>query len=356
MNKPFCISLSLLALSALVTTTAANTANAATAMKLAASSVSQPIIIDGVEDSVWKDAKPLTVTLNEMPYKPSNGYDGIKSTDLSIRALYDENHLYMLLRYADPTRSLKRFPWVKQSDGTWKQMMDKDSTGHDNTWYEDKVALLWNINSRGFKKKGCDQSCHINEKGFVGDVKENSAGRHFTRNVGETLDAWHWKSVRTNPNFQMDDQYFNHDGEQQNKSWGRHSDHKSGGGYIANVNADKSGPAWMSKPGQNTSPFWIYKNNKVPFQDRFQPGDWIAGIVTAPFEGSRADVTSKGVWKDGYWTLEIKRALVTYGPQAAQQDVQFNNRKKAYRFGVTVFDNSQINHLYHKKSIELTFD
>ena len=37
------------------------------------------------------------------------------------------------------------------------------------------------------------------------------------------------------------------------------------------------------------------------------------------------------------------------------QDVQFSDLKKAYHFGVSVFDNSQINHIYHKGAIKLTF-
>ncbi|WP_211217142.1 hypothetical protein [Psychromonas hadalis] len=30
---------------------------------------------------------------------------------------------------------------------------NKDDTGHDNTYYEDKFAILWDINSDGFAEK-----------------------------------------------------------------------------------------------------------------------------------------------------------------------------------------------------------
>ena len=63
----------------------------------------------------------------------------------------------------------------------------------------------------------------------------------------------------------------------------------------------------------------------------------------------------KSVWKNGEWTLEIKRALVTTGEKADIQDVQFKDLDKAYYFGLAVFDNTQINHLYHKGPIELNF-
>ncbi|WP_353572098.1 ethylbenzene dehydrogenase-related protein, partial [Candidatus Albibeggiatoa sp. nov. BB20] len=87
----------------------------------------------------------------------------------------------------------------------------------------------------------------------------------------------------------------------------------------------------------------------------FKTGDEIGGVVVAPLTGSRGDISAKGIWKDGFWTLEIKRKLVTHEPESIVQDIQFNNLSQSYYFGVTMFDNSQINHLYHKKSIILKF-
>ena len=55
------------------------------------------------------------------------------------------------------------------------------------------------------------------------------------------------------------------------------------------------------------------------------------------------------------WTLEIKRKLVTTGDKAKEQDVQFDDLKKTYYFGVSVFDNTQINHMYHEGVHQLTF-
>ncbi|WP_353572097.1 ethylbenzene dehydrogenase-related protein, partial [Candidatus Albibeggiatoa sp. nov. BB20] len=237
--------------------------SAAPAMQLTAQTTENTIVIDGQIDDTWKQATPIRIELNETPYKPSNGYAGVKSTEVELRALYDKEFIYMLVHYADPTESLQRFPWEKQPNGTWKQLENRDDTGNDNTYYEDKFALLWNINTRGFKKKGCDQSCHMKEDSLVDGIPDSSSGRHFTRNQGEVLDAWHWKSARTNPNFQMDDQYFNSDRKAQNKSWGRHSDVKTGGGYVKNINQDKTAPEWMSKEANPESAYWIHERNKV---------------------------------------------------------------------------------------------
>jgi hypothetical protein len=139
-----------------------------------------------------------------------------------------------------------------------------------------------------------------------------------------------------------------------NANWGRKSDARTGGGYEDNVNKDKTGPAWMSKtPSANR--YWILADEKTEFVDTFKPGDVVPGIVVAPFDGSRGDIAAKGVWKNGVWTVEIRRKLVTTGDKVKEQDVQFDDLKKTYYFGVSVFDNTAINHTYHEGVHRLTF-
>lgn len=347
MTQPTTLALSLCALLATAS------AQAAPPLQLQSVRTDRPIAIDGTVDPAWSKATPLKLSLDELPYKPSTGYDGMKSTEVELRALYDDEHVYFLLRYKDPTESLQRFPWVKQADGSWKQMSNKDTTGHENTWYEDKLALFWNINQKGFEKKGCDMSCHLNKDGQVEGVPDTSSGRHYTKDKGETLDMWHWKSTRTGPVGQADDQYVDA-GRQESKGWGRHTDAGSGG-YYENKSADGKRPAWMNGPSVTAHRHLTREDSKVAFKDSFKPGDVINGVVAKPIDGSRGDLAARGVWKDGYRTLEIKRQLVTKGDKAAEQDVQFADLDKTYHFGLTVFDHTQINHLFHKKSVAFTF-
>jgi len=330
-------------------------ANAAIAT-LESTPVSQQVTIDGVSDDVWEKAKPINIKLDELPYKPDNGYEGQKDTEVEMRSMYDGENVYFLLRWEDPTMSLERYPWVKQEDGSWKSMKNKDHTGHENTFYEDKASIFWNINSKGFKKKGCDKSCHMPEdNGLLEGVKATSAGRHYTSKKGETVDMWHWKAARTNTNAQMDDQYVNHS-HNENKEWGRHSDDKTGGGYYYNKEEGRDTPVWMNKMQSPENTYWVKESLKVPFDDvGFKPGDIIGGHVTGPIEGPRADIKALAVHKEGHWTLEIKRKLVTSHENSKTQDVQFDDLSKAYFFGVTVFDNSQINHIHHTKSYKMVF-
>ncbi|WP_372882694.1 ethylbenzene dehydrogenase-related protein [Psychromonas sp.] len=311
------------------------------------------IKLDGMADAAWEKAPSIKVKIDKLPYKPNNGYEGIKKTTVEMKSLYDDEYIYFLMRYEDPTESLDRFPWMKQADGSWKQLENKDDTGHDNTYYEDKVAILWDINTEDFAEKGCNAACHRASDGKINGFESKSPARKYTK-AGQTIDMWHWKGVRTAVNNQIDDQFIDSTSDpRENSNWGRKGDHKTGGGYVNNID-DQKQPAFVSSaPSEDAVA--ILDSEKQPFTADYNKTTRIPGIVTQPFTGSRGDIDTVAVWKDGVWTLEIKRKLVTTGEQAAIEDVQFNDMSKVYPFGIGVFDNSQINHLYHRGVLNLIF-
>jgi hypothetical protein len=51
-------------------------------------------------------------------------------------------------------------------------------------------------------------------------------------------------------------------------------------------------------------------------------------------------------------TVEFSRKLVT----GSEFDVQFNDLKKQYAFGVAVFDNAQVRHAYSPGVLKLVFE
>lgn len=319
-------------------------------MTLFSSRTDTPILLDGKAEKSWDNAQAITVTVDELPYEPNNGYEGMTETKVTMKAMHDADNVYFLITYKDPTKSLERFPWVKQKDGSWKKFSSKDSTGHENTYYEDKFAVFWDINTKGFAADGCMIACHLDLPG------DKSAGRKFTENEGETIDMWHSKGVRSMPLGMFDDQYVDSvQDPKKNKNWGRHGDSKKGGGYYNNDNKDKSEPAFMNLGGTEGDKYFVIPSKAVPFVDTFKPGDVVPGIVITPFSGSRGDILSRGNWDNGVWTLEVQRSLMTTGDNAETQDVQFKDLKVAYPFGIAVFDNSQINHLYHEGVLELKF-
>jgi len=319
-------------------------------------STKSPIVLDAVEEAAWKDAKALKIKVGDLPYEPNNGYEGIKSTEITMKSLHDKFYVYFMIQWDDPTRSLERFPWVKQDDGSWKQLVNKDSTGHDNTYYEDKLGIYWNINAEGFEKKGCAVSCHLTEDGMNNGFKDTSAGRKYTKE-GQTIDMWHWKGVRTNPLGLFDDQFVDSVADpSKNKNWGRHGDSKDGGGYANNKTKDGKMPMYMNSPYSDEYKYMVVPWQRADFVDTFKSGDVVPGIdLNAFYGGNRSDIQVKGAWKDGKWTLEVKRALKTRGKGSDIQDVQFSDKKKPYYFGISVFDNSQINHVYHEGAYRMVF-
>ena len=309
---------------------------------LVAKKVSAPPPMEPAMSDAWKDAPPLTVKVVGGKNLPGG------STEVTLRALYTADSVYFLMQYKDPTESVKRAPWVKQADGSWQKLKDpKDKGGDNNLYYEDKFAVIWNISSPAFEAKGCMSACHTGEgKPF---------GNKYTKDAGERLDMWHWKSVRTAAVGKIDDQYVDDTryDKEKSKNAGRKVDPKTGGGYVDNVRDDKKGPKFVAKGQKPAPPYWIIDSEKEAIDDsKFKAGDEVPGIVISSFAGDRGDIDARHAWKDGVRTVVFWRKLVT----GSEFDVQYNDMKKQYAFGVSVFDNAQVRHAYATGVLKLVFE
>ncbi len=298
--------------------------------------------LDGTMDATWKAAEPLTVKVV--------GGRGLQngSTEVSVRAVYTADTVYFLMQYKDETDSVKREPWQKQADGSWKKLVDPNDKGGDNNlYYEDKWAMIWNINSPSFEQKGCFTACHTGEG--------KPYGNKYLPNPGERADIWHMKGVRTGSIGQIDDQYLDATRYDKDKApeAGRKSDPSTGGGYSNNVNDAKNGPKFALKGNKPAPPYWIVDGEKEPFDDsKYKAGDEVPSIIVAPFTGDRGDISAKIVYKDGVRTSVFWRKLAT----GSEYDVQFTDSKKEYAFGVAVFDNAQVRHAYSPGVLKLKFE
>ncbi len=298
--------------------------------------------LDGVMDDLWKQASPLTIKVLGGKNLPGG------TTEVTLRAVYTGDTIYFLAQYKDPTDSVRRSPWVKQADGSWQKVKDPNDKGGDNNlYYEDKMAILWNISFPAFEEKGCMAACHTGEG--------KPYGNKYTASAGELLDMWHWKGVRTGPVGQIDDQYVTNTRYDKEKApeAGRKSDPKTGGGYVDNVSDDKKGPKFALKGNKPAPPYWIVDNEKEPLDaSKYKAGDEVPGIIVAPLTGDRGDIAARHAWKDGVRTIEIARKLVT----GSEYDVQFRDLKKQYAFGVSVFDNAQVRHAFSPGVYKLAFE
>ena len=309
---------------------------------LLAKKVTKPPVLDGKVDAAWKEAGVVKIPVAGGANLPNGG------TEVTLKAVYTDTDIYFLVQWRDKTQSYQRSPWKKQADGFWVKLTDQNDKGGDsNNYYEDKFAMIWNINIAGFEAAGCMVACHAGEPG-------KAFGNKFTNNPGEIGDIWHWKSVRTGPVGQVDDQYLDstrYDKEKAPEA-GRKSDPKTAGGYVDNISDDKKTPKFGAKGNKPAPPYWVLDAEKEPFDDsKYKPGDEVAGIVIAPLVGDRGDISAKAVWGNGVWTLEFSRKLKT----GSQYDVQFDDLNKQYAFGVAVFDNAQVRHAFATLPNRLSF-
>ncbi len=299
-------------------------------------------VLDGKVDAAWKKAKEIKIPVTGGANLPGG------NTEVTLKAVYTDTDIFFLAQWRDKTQSLQRFPWKKQADGSWTQLKDPNDKGGDsNKYYEDKFAMLWNINMAGFESAGCMVACHAGEPG-------KAFGNKYAANPGERGDLWHWKSIRTGPVGQIDDQYLDSTRYDKDKSpeAGRKSDPKTGGGYSDNINETKNGPKWAAKGNKPAPPYWILDSEKEAVDaSKYKAGDEVAGIVIAALTGDRGDISAKSSWSNGVWTLEFSRKLKTGG----QYDVQFDDLSKSYAFGVAVFDDAQVRHAFATRPNQLRF-
>lgn len=333
---------------------------AAPGAKLVAVKAAKAPVIDGKSEDVWDNAKEIQVKVANAGVLQNNTggkFDDGKTT-VSVKAIYDLQNLYMQFKWADPTNSEARTPWIKEGG----ELVKKDPT----EFYEDKLAVFWNINNSvaDFNEKGCSVVCHGT------DVTDEKTGKkfikHWTNGDNELIDMWHWKLTRQNSLYGPDKPGLMHDQYMDNaqfepkekKGAGRHAD-PGEKEYKPNETEDKNQPILVHDgPPANGNPYVIVDglDKTKPFDpamvDDMEEGDFIAGNIARQITGDPADIKAKGKYADGTWTLEIQRPLTT----TSNKDVQFDDQGKEYYFAISAFDNSQIGHAYQNGINSLTFD
>jgi Ethylbenzene dehydrogenase len=320
---------------------------AAPNMLVAAKAATAPVLDGDANDAAWASAKSIKVDLED----GVNFADGKGKTTATLKAVYSGDMVYFLVQYADPTNSIRRGPFQKQADGSWKKLKDpKDMGGDDNVYYEDKWAMIWNTgNSIGrFDDRGCGVFCHEGETG-------KPYGNKYTSKDGELGDMWHMKGSRTAPLGKVDDQYLDNTRFDAKASPGAGRKSDPGGPEYKSFNLVNGKPEFMNKDAKAANAggtFYIVDGNQVPFDDsKFKPGDEVASFFIYPLKADRADVNVATRWANGVLTSEASRKLTT----GSKFDVQFGDLNAKYGFGFSAFDNAQVRHAVHYGPLYLSF-
>ena len=271
------------------------------------------ITLDGLDNEPeWASVEEVTIPLE---------YGNTK--EATIKALHTDNDVYIRLRWADDSENRDHHPWM------WNSEKESYITGPQ---IEDSALLSFEV--------GCEWSPSV------------LAGWQYD------FDAWHWKAARSDPvgqawdlmgttapkdrgerfvpyqsrikpvktwNIKFSDRmekelsYANWD---ELDRWYRH---QTGTPEIflrmaldgtlrdSNIETATQQPAPLNPPENSSQTF-----------PQFNP---------VKLEGNAGEIGAKGQWKNGYWTVEFRRALVT--PAMNYSDVVFN---RLVQFSVHIFD------------------
>ena len=175
-----------------------------TGTELISIKVTTPPSIDGVIDDSWNNATKL----NAVPTVPDpgnalfTGYIG-EQYPASVRSMYDDQNIYFLVEWNDPTNNSNVAPWYfNPTTGRWAQeptarTFDANGTLTREGWGEDKLAMLWNVDysTPKFITQTCYASCHIFTP-YTDYSKSppvytpNASGNHYTNGPNEKIDMW----------------------------------------------------------------------------------------------------------------------------------------------------------------------
>ncbi len=337
------------------------------------SGVAVPVLDGKDNDAAWASAESVIIHTTKGVNNP------VDDVDVTVKALYDAEHVYFQFQWHDPDVSYKRYPLMKTADG-WKVLQNAFDWADEDEYYEDKLAMY----ITDVKNGTCATTCHL---GIGPDAEKGlKHGVHYT--MGEIGDVWHWKSVRTDPVGEplgepgyVDDQHFRAadpvplPGQSKDRyTAGYYPDPNTGGGYKYNfekLDPSKSLSETLVRPlmfppsdtvRPNSDPktsdygakWWIHKSKGIkytPELDTYPVGTLIPNILIEPYQGDRADARAKGDWQRGVWTLEVRRALDT----KSKFDVAFSPERPVY-ISLGTFNRSQTRHSEHIRPVKVVLE
>jgi hypothetical protein len=288
--------------------------------------------IDGqILENIWArvlETKVSTWQLGDGPPQPG--------TEISIRAVYDNTDIYFAFRWPDETRQDRMGHWIFNG-GRWQAEVN----------WPDALALHWQITEpvADFGQGGCAVLCHS-----TGRFREFP--RMATRQEDAVVDEWYWNAFAAARAGRPGDGFLDHlvrfvSAGSLKPAFGwappeisaAHGSDASGkrmpetvGGISLTLNA-------IETEGKPPHPrFYMEGGKQVPLQlsDSGKPAVKSVPLYESgiPEEGDSANIRGRAAWSDGYWTLELSRALQT----PSNRDVQIDPSEKSYSFGVAVWD------------------
>lgn len=230
-----------------------------------AARVEEPPVVDGRDDdAAWSRARAVTTT------------DADASAPITLKAVYTNETLYFLVRFADPTEDREHKTMF------WDESKKLYRIGPAR---EDTFVFKWNLGP-------------------------NLTDLTLSAEVPYKADVWVWKAFRTDHAGYADDKMHIYSIISLPRS--------------QKISTVSGRTFYLQRPGDAGEAAY-----RPIVHEKYQ-GDRAARYDLVQPSGSRADVRAKGEWRDGSWTIEFARALDT----GHADDIQFRLNRKCF-FGVS---------------------
>jgi Ethylbenzene dehydrogenase/Prokaryotic cytochrome b561 len=331
-----------------------------------------PVLDGNGDDAAWARTTPVSVLTHDGANLPGG------ESEVQVQAASDGETMYLKFRWQDPTRSFKHLPLRKTSQG-WRLLHEEYDVEDEDVHYEDKFAVLltsWATIAGGVTHLGAKP---LDDK----PAPLSARGLHYTED-GSIADMWQWKAVRSQPLGGLDDDLFGPPAEPKPEevagtkrykggyvtdpgdiSSSNNFAHEGPGGYRGEVRPERLptdlaalrerlGPIDLDPESSDAVPLAMTEAESTEYSPELDAtipvGTVVPGVIVAEggIKGDRGDVRTGARWEDGWWTLEVARALDT----GSENDVAFAPGASVYLW-VAVFDHTQTRHSRHLRPLEI---
>lgn len=263
-----------------------------------------------------------------------------------MKSAYGDKDIHFLLKWRDTTNDNVSKTW-EYNGASWKNGLEQD-----------KLSILWDKGDTVayFSLKGCGAVCHT-------ENEDKDLWYMATNSRKEKTDLWFWLAGVTNVYGFIEDRFLDDTVDPTLMKAARRRDQGDPGflknGYKTAV--ERIAPTRPTKKltgdltVENTPYPTIEQIEDITTYKTFTAGDKEPFIYfTGTPTGSAADVLGHGVWKDGWWYLEISRRLDT----GHRDDIVFEpgDTPEYYMFGLAVFDHAEPPPIKHGTSAPVSLE
>ncbi|MEZ5773283.1 MAG: ethylbenzene dehydrogenase-related protein [Hyphomicrobiaceae bacterium] len=323
--------------------------------------------IDGeISDPAWAKAVPASVLTTQ-----GGDFGGTHQSLVEIRAVHDGEYAYFAIVWEDPTRSLKHRPLLKR-DGRWFVVADNEQLVDEQTYNEDKLAVLLTRPGRAL----IGAAIHLAARPLA-DRPPGATGRGLHYTEGGIADIWLWRAAHAGVVGHIDNCHFGA------PVGGSEMPDAPPSSYPGGFEVDPGPPAYQwnavtttsadgaplllprrlprdpadaaahfghlaAAPGESEpedARAFLTERETEPYSPaldaRFPDGTVLPSIVVASeLALTKASIRGVARWAAGRWTLELVRRLYTGSPD----DVPI---KSGAMLWVAAFDHAEKRHTRH---------